>query len=229
MGGTLILATHGIEGGPGVAIRHARAIRARGGWSEVRVGCLKAEPSLASALRHATGPIIVVPLLMAEGYIHGTLRRRVGELAPQGSWRMAAPVGLSPGLPELIHMRAEALRLAQGWPVAGTSLLLIGHGTPRHPASAAHVRAMAEALAGRGYAAVAAATLEERPLPRAAMASLAGERVIAVGLFLDDGPHGDADVRAALKGVDRPLAYAGAVGADEALVPLILAEAAAVQ
>ena len=93
MPGTLILATHGIEGGPGVAIRHARAIRARGGWSEVRVGCLKAEPSLASALRHATGPIIVVPLLMVEGYIHGTIRRRVGELAPQGSWRMAAPVG----------------------------------------------------------------------------------------------------------------------------------------
>ena len=50
MPGTLVLATHGIVGGPGTAARHAHAIRRRGGWAQVRVGCLKAQPSLAEAM-----------------------------------------------------------------------------------------------------------------------------------------------------------------------------------
>ena len=43
---------------------------------------------------------------------------------------------------------------------------------------------------------------------------------------LDDGPHGDADVRSALRATEKPVAYSGAIGADAGLVPLILAQAA---
>lgn len=228
MPGTLVLATHGVAGGPGAAAAHARVIRRRGGWAEVRVGCLKAAPGLAEAMADAPSPVTVVPLLMSAGVIHAAIARRLRELAPEGGWRLTAPVGDSPGLARLARARAEALCHRLGWPSAGTSLLLIGHGTPRHRASAAHARAMAEALAG-SFAAVGHALLEEPPLPAAAAAGLPGGCLLAVGLFLDDGPHGDADVRAALAGLDRPVAYAGALGTDPALASLILAQAAAAQ
>jgi sirohydrochlorin ferrochelatase len=226
MEGTLILATHGIAGGPGAAAEHARAIRARGGWREVRVGCLKAEPSLAEAMKAAPAPVTVVPLLMSAGFIHGAMRRRLHEIAPGGGWHLTAPVGASPRLADLVLARAEGLRRRLGWHPCETALLLVGHGTPRHAASAEHASAMARLLDDRGFAAVGHALLDEPPLPAAAAAALPGSRVIAVGLFLDNGPHGDADVRATLADVDRPVAYAGAIGADPAMVPLILAEAA---
>ena len=70
------------------------------------------------------------------------------------------------------------------------------------------------------------ALLEEPPYPAQTTAGLRGRRVLAVGLFLDDGPHGDRDVRAALRPIGRPSAYSGAIGADAGLVPLILAQAA---
>ena len=227
MAGTLILATHGISDGPGAAAAHAQAIRDRGGWAQVRVGCLKAAPSLAEAMAGAPGPVTVVPLLMSEGFIHGVLRRRLGELAPGGGWRLTAPVGMSPSLAGLVLSRALAGCRERGWPPSATALLLIGHGTPRNRASAAHTRSMAESLRDRCFAAVGHALLEEPPLPGVAAEALPGDRVMAVGLFLENGPHGDTDVRAALAGVAKSLAYAGAIGADAGLVPLILARAGA--
>jgi sirohydrochlorin ferrochelatase len=229
MAGTLILATHGVAGGPGSAAEHAQAIRAHGGWAQVRVGCLKAAPSLADALADAPEPVTVVPLLMSEGVIHGILRRQLCELAPQGGWCLTAPVGENPRLADLVLARADALRRRLRWCRCETALLLVGHGTPRHSASAQHAYAMARLVNRHGFAAVGCALLEEPPFPAPAAAALAGAHVIAVGLFLDDGPHGDADVRTALASVAKPVAYAGAIGADAALVPLILAEAAAVQ
>ena len=225
MSGTLILATHGIAGGPGAAAGHAQAIRERGGWAQVRVGCLKAAPSLADAMTGAAAPVTVVPLLMAEGFIHAQMRRRLGEIAPQGDWRLTAPVGTSPNLATLVGALARRQCQRLGWAAAATSLLLIGHGTPRHVASAAHAQDMAGALRDCSFAAVGHALLEEEPLPARAADALPGDRVVAVGLFLDNGPHGDADVRAALRPVAKPVAYAGAVGADAGLVPLILARA----
>ena len=107
MAGTLILATHGIAGGPGAAAAHAQAIRARSGWEQVRVGCLKAAPSLAEAMADAPAPVTVVPLLMTEGFIHAEMQRRLDEIAPEGGWRLTAPVGTSPSLAKLVRARAR--------------------------------------------------------------------------------------------------------------------------
>lgn len=226
MPGTLVLATHGIVGGPGTAARHAHAIRRRGGWAQVRVGCLKAAPTLDEAMAGAPGPVTVVPLLMSEGVIHGLMRHRLSEIAPEGGWRLAVPVGAHPRLVGLVLARARACRRRLGWRRDDTSLLLVGHGTPRHASSADHARAIAAPLAGQDFADVGHALLEEPPYPAEAAARLRGDRVIAVGLFLDDGPHGDRDVRAALRSIGKPVAYSGAIGGDAGLVPLILAQAA---
>jgi sirohydrochlorin ferrochelatase len=226
MAGTLLLAPHGVDGGPGSAADHARAIRALGGWDEVRVGCIKAEPSVAAALDGAPPPVTVVPMLMSEGQIHHRLRAGLERLARPGTWRLTRPVGMSRGLPALVLARAAAACRDLGWPTLRTALLLVGHGTPRAAASALHARRLAATLAGRGFSDVAYALLEEPPTPARAAARLFGDGIVVVGLFLDNGPHGDADVRAALAEVARPFVYTGAVGADPGLVPLILALAA---
>lgn len=228
MAGTLILATHGVAGGPGVALEHARRIRGRGRWAQVRVGCLKASPSLAEAMADAPEPVTVVPLLMSGGVIHQVLRRRLSEIAPDRRWHLTSPVGDSPRLARLVRARSGAWCRWLGWSRSDTALLLIGHGTPQHAASASHAAAVAEALRGCGFAAVGHALLEEPPLPAEAIAMMPGSHVVAVGLFLDNGPHGDTDVRQALAGMARDVAYAGAIGAERALVGLILAQAMAI-
>ena len=94
MAGTLILATHGIAGGPGAAAAHASAIRARSAWQEVRVGCLKAEPSLAEAMAGAPELVIVVPLLMSAGFIH-----EAGRALPRPSCSSATAPRATPQAP----------------------------------------------------------------------------------------------------------------------------------
>jgi sirohydrochlorin ferrochelatase len=204
------------------------AIRRTGRFDEVRVGCIKGCPDLAAALAGAPGPVTIVPLLMAEGFIHELMLRRLAVLPGAGVWRMAAPVGAHPGLTSLILRKAEAACGAQDWPMHRTGLLLIGHGTPRHRASADATRAEARRLGESGrFAATAAAFLEEPPLPAETAADLPGEHLVVAGLFLDNGPHGEDDVREALAPVRRPCCYTGAIGADPALVPLILDQAEA--
>ncbi|MFO1163437.1 MAG: CbiX/SirB N-terminal domain-containing protein [Reyranellaceae bacterium] len=224
MAGTLVLATHGVRGGPGSAAAHARFLQARGGWAQVLVGCLKASPSLEEAMADAPRPVTVVPLLMSEGVIYDRLRRSLHRIAPEGGWRLTAPVGASPGLTGVVRDRAVTCCGRLGWKPEATALLVIGHGTARSPASATHAAAMAAALEGRGFAAAAHALLEEAPLPVAAIAGLAIGQVVAVGLFLDHGPHGDDDVREALARSSKAVAYAGPVGADPALARLILGQ-----
>ena len=229
MGGTLVLVTHGIEGGAGVGRGARGGHSARpAGSSEVRVGCIKGRPGLADALSGAPDPVRVVPLLMAEGFIHDLMRRRLAELPGRGGWRLAAPVGCHPGLPEADPGEGDG-----SLPAAG-----LGHtpdraapDRPRHAASPRQCR-WPRATWRRGWPAPAsprsaAAFLEEPPLPAQAVAALPGKHVVAVGLFLDNGPHGDDDVREALAPVGRPVAYTGAIGADPVFVPLILDQAAA--
>lgn len=223
--GTLVLVTHGIEGGPGSAADHAAAIAKLGRFEEVRVGCIKGTPDLAAAIRDAPPPVCVVPMLMARGFIFDLMRRRLDDLPNAGRLVLAEPVGAHPGLTGLIRRLADAACDARGWRRDRTALLLLGHGTPRHGGSAEATREQVRRLEDAGYAAVADAYLEEAPFPAEAAAGLPGEQLVAVGLFLDNGPHGDADARAALAGIARPVGYTGALGADPALLPLILDQA----
>jgi hypothetical protein len=125
-GGTLVLVTHGIEGAPGSAAAHAAAIAALGRFEQVRVGCLKGRPGLAEALSGAPNPVCIVPLLMAEGFIHDLMRRRLAELPGCGAWRLAAPVGCHPGLTEAILAKAMAACWRQGWAMSCRSACNFG-------------------------------------------------------------------------------------------------------
>lgn len=216
-GGSLLLVTHGVEGRPGIAALHAEALRARG-FGDVRVACVKGEPGIKEALAGAKEPVVVVPLLMADGFIMRLLRDR---LAGRAGLTLRPPVGTDPRLGELVRRKALAACAERGWNPAACTLLLIGHGTPQHPGSEAATRQHAMALAaGRTFAEVRTAYLDQ-PSFLAEVASSLDRPCVAVGLFVDDGPHGRDDALEGLAAATVPVAYTGAIGTDPAILDLI--------
>lgn len=160
---------------------------------------------------------------MAEGFILELLRRRLADLP---GVELAAPIGTCPGLAELVLEAALATAGEHGFPPEASLLLLVGHGTPRHRGSARATAALVEALREKGsFAAVEPAFLEEPPLLQEVVAGEADRPVVAVGLFLDEGPHGRDDVLAALASAPGPVAYAGPVGALAGIRALVKARA----
>ena len=221
--GCLLLVSHGIEGRPGVAAAHATAIRAAGIFAEVRVACVKGEPGLADALAGAERPVTAVPLLMADGFIMQLLRSR---LAGTPGVELRRPVGTDPRVARLIEARAVASCTARGWTPAGSTLLLVAHGTDRHLESAATARRHARDLVAQtGFADVRTAFLDQASFLTQEVLHLARRPCVAVGLFVDDGPHGRDDVLAGLAEAGVPVAYTGAIGGDPAFADLIVAEA----
>jgi sirohydrochlorin ferrochelatase len=220
--GSLLLVTHGVEGRPGVAAAHAKALSSQGFVPDVRIACLKGEPGLDEALAGARHPVVVVPLLMADGFIMRLLRDR---LAGEIDVTLRQPVGVDPRLAALIAGKAIDACARRGWPPEASTLLLVGHGTPRHAGSAAAVERHAAVIAAEGtFADVRTAYLDQAPFLVETAASL-DRPCVAVGLFVDDGPHGRDDVLEALAGAKVMVAYVGAIGADPGIVELIAATA----
>lgn len=216
-----MLVAHGIGGGPGVAARHAARLAADRRFGAVRVACLHGEPSVEAVLGSLVGyRIEIVPLLIADGHTMAKLRRRLG--ARTGA-RLHAPLGTHRGIDDLILNKARVLCAERAWPPGGTTLLLIGHGSARHPESGQALRRhMTDCAASGGFADVVGGFLDEPPRLAELVGRLAERPCVAVGLFMDEGPHGRGDVVAALRRAAGPIAYAGPIGADARLAALIL-------
>ena len=104
------------------------------------------------------------------------------------------PVGLAPGLAALLARRVDETCRRHGLSPGDVSVLLVGHGTLKDPASAAAARRHAARLAAQGrFARVSAAFLDEPPYLVKAAARLARPAVV-VGLFAEAGLHGGDDV-----------------------------------
>lgn len=215
----LLIACHGVDGGPGIGLSHAAAIERRGLFAEVRVGCLKGRPSLVEAARGMRSQeIFLVPLLMAEGY---TLERALAGLPPR--LLVCRPVGANPRLADVLAAAARRSCHLRSWEPEQTTLLVMAHGTKRHPHSGAtalrHVQALRR---GGGFAAVGSAFLDQAPTLGQALAERTTDQVVVVGFFADRGTHGESDVRRLLAETGGATAYAGPVGTAAELPGLIL-------
>lgn len=232
----LVLVAHGSSGGDGAAepvLRHAAFLKRRRWFAEIGVGFVGRTPGLAQALRPVTADTIyVVPCFLADGhYTRTVIPEALDEARPDtpGRLRYCAPIGTSPRLAELVRRRVASVCRTRELDPASVSVLLIGHGTPRHPASAAVTHGLARTLeARRWFAATGTAFLDEPPQVGDALEALdamGGEAVVAVGLFATDGVHGAKDVPELLakdSRTERPVHYAGAIGAGPGVVGLIL-------
>jgi sirohydrochlorin cobaltochelatase len=204
-----------------VAARYAARLETDFHLKPARAACLRGEPSLETVLDGCGGqPIVVLPLLMAEGYILDWLKRRLDAYAAADTL-LLPPVGADAGLAPILHRMAREEAQMAGWRLAETTLLLIGHGTPRHPASGRTLEAQAVRLrAAGGLAAVESAYLEQEPRLEERARALSGRPVVACGFFVDAGPHGRGDVEAILAGFPS-IRYAGVVGERPQIVQLL--------
>jgi len=166
-------------------------------------------PRLADVLAGLTGPVVVVPLLLAGGYhVHIDLPSVVAATRPDAT--VAAPLGPHPLLAAVLARRLAAAGLR-----AADSVILGAAGS-LDPAALADVRAVARLLSvrlSRPVTAAFAATgtpsiaeamerLRSGPAPRVALASY----LLAPGFFQDRLEAAGADLVAAPLGVDAELA-----------------------
>jgi len=223
-GSVLLLCAHGVEGGPGIAGEHARRIGESGPFRAAHAACLSGQPSLADCLdRVSDGPVIIVPFLMSDGY---TARSRLPRALESAGTRdrawIAPPVGTSALLPALAERAVRDGAARKSWPLDDCSILVTAHGTSRDPRSAGTAYALANALARVGAGGAGAGFLDQDPKIADAARNLPANRIVAIGLFADEGPHGRDDVLHKIGTSGRPFTYCGALGVDPDIAKAII-------
>ena len=224
----LVLGAHGIRGGVGGADQHARRIAARRLFAEVHACALKGRPSLNEVVAAVHAPdLVFAPLLMAEGYTLQTMLRKLQRaLDRPRRVTVCRPIGVHPRLAEMIATKARALCAKKAWRPAETALLIVGHGTERHPDSGTTTHQHAEQIAAQGiFAEVATGFLDEHPRVPEALDALRAPHCVAVGFFVDAGEHGEEDIPALLAPAGERAVYAGPIGPDPLVTEQILDQA----
>jgi len=229
-----VLVSHGDRGGtsPNAALaRQAEAVRRLTGL-HVLTGMLKGEPTIEEALQAAaaeTARIAVYPLFMADGYFVEKVRERVRAVGLATEPHILAPLGLDPGLPDILVEEALATAAAAGFDSAASRLLIVGHGSKLGPASATATRkAAARAALARRFASATTAFLEEEPFLEDTLRTTAATPTIIAGFFFGDGMHAGEDVPDAIAETGVNAVYTGAIGNSPAAAALIAAALGAV-
>jgi len=225
----VVLASHGDRGGafPNAALEaQAGAVRAHTGLP-VLTGMLKGKPTIEEAVADAAASgafrIAVYPLFMADGYFVQKVRERVHAAGATPEPLILTPLGLDPGLPDILVQEALAAATAAGFDAATSRLLIVGHGSKLGPASATATRKAAARVAlARRFASVTTAFLEEEPFVEDALHASRVPTVVA-GFFFGDGLHAGEDVPDAIAEAGANAIYTGAIGNSPAVAPLIAA------
>ena len=224
----LLIAAHG-EKHPGATnegiSRIAQDVRGRAIVSEVAVGFINGIPGVADALAGlAVLDVMVYPLFAANGYFtRDRLVQLIDEATVEGRRiEMLPPLGLDPGLPDLVVGMIERTALQNGLEPASSTAVLLAHGSRRNPASREATELMADKVAQRAICRdVAVAFLEEAPDLEQAMRPIEGP-VIVVGMFSGDGLHGARDAPRLIAQLGRPdVVYAGVIGSAPGIADMI--------
>ncbi|HYD16009.1 MAG TPA: CbiX/SirB N-terminal domain-containing protein [Hyphomicrobium sp.] len=232
-----VLVAHGDRGGasPNSALEaQAVAVRALTGLGMVTTGVLKGdrtiEHALADAAASGASRIAVYPLFMADGYFVQKVRDRILAVGLTPEPALLTPLGLDPGLPDILVQEAIATAEAHGIDPAKARLLVVGHGSKLGPASATATRkAAARAALARRFATVTTAFLEEEPFIDDVLRTTAATPTVIAGFFFGDGMHAGEDVPEAIAETGANAVYTGAIGNSPAVAPLIAATLLAIQ
>jgi len=201
-GRALVLAAHGSRRDPSanaLVRRLAESLRRRRLFDEVAAAFHQGEPGFDTVLDELSADeVTVVPFLTSEGHYAGRVlpdalarNRRFGDL----QLRQTPAVGTHAGIAPLVARRvAEVLRTHQ-LERDRTALLVVGHGTPRHPKSREATERLAETLRRRRVAAdvVPAFLDDEPPLARVA-GQLNHPTALVVPFLIGGGTHALEDL-----------------------------------
>jgi sirohydrochlorin cobaltochelatase len=203
----LLIVAHGSTVNPDSSaptLAHAGEIRRRKVFAEVACAFWKEEPSLRDALflfdPESVREVYVVPNFISEGYFTQTVVPRELELngwitkrSNGHIWKYCEPAGNHAMMTELLLKRAS--EVAQDADPAGTSLLIVAHGTDLNENSAVAAKREAEKIRTLGkYAAVLNAYMEEPPLISDWQKLTRTRNVVVVPFFISDGLHSYEDI-----------------------------------
>jgi sirohydrochlorin cobaltochelatase len=217
---SLLIVAHGERGGRGddaLVYALAENLRESGCYDVVKSCFIRGEPAISTIGETLPqGDIRVYPLFMSNGYYVEQAIPKALHIGKDGrdpagrAVRIMQPLGIQPGLADIIAGLAEHTARGAGRKPEKTSLLLVAHGSSKDAASRLAAEAVADKLAGSSqFGTVYTAYLEEAPMLDDQLANLPGPLVVA-GLFVGEGMHGD---------VDLPEAVANCARDDIALCP----------
>lgn len=207
----LLIAAHGTESAEGLATTRAiaDAVAARLPDVEVSLCFLDvASPSLATAVAAATGPVVVVPLVLSSGY--HVLSDIPAVVAGRPEVRVTPHLGPAPTLADVLAARLRAA--ADGRSAASTAMVAIGSSREEARAEVATMALLLAERVGRPVQVVplfgdVRGALAELPHPVEVATYL-----IAEGAFADS-------LRGAVEGLGW---VAAPLGADPAVVDLVV-------
>ena len=224
----LLLAAHG-ERQPGAdnegVFRLARALTARGLVSEIAVGFVNGVPSISDAIASlAAQRIIVYPLFAASGYFTRDRLVQVLDAVDRQNCtiQVLPPLGLDPGLPDLVIAFARRAAAARGFAPRSCTLIFLAHGSRRNPASRQATEHLAREVERRAaFREVRFALLEEKPFLGETAASIDGPAVV-LGLFSGEGMHGAKDAPRLTAELGRDdIVFAGVIGSAAGIEDLV--------
>jgi sirohydrochlorin ferrochelatase len=210
-GRALLIVAHGECAGAGdnmLARELARRMKLAGAFNEVAIGYVRIAPSIEDAARGLASPsVLVYPLFMSDGYyVRQAIPERLGLRTGRDTWghkvRIAPPLGVSPDLPVILDAALRSAAGAHGLDPGGAHVLLVAHGSTKSPHSADVARSIVQRVeAGRRFASVSLALLEEEPFLADALRDLP-RPLLVLGLFAGEGLHGGDDLTEAVRALD---------------------------
>ncbi|UEM03410.1 hypothetical protein JL101_026170 [Skermanella rosea] len=240
---SILIIGHGSEhsSGPLVsACGHAERLMKSGRFAEARVAFLMAGEGPREELEAIRARTIhIIPLFMCDGYytrtvIPKTLGLQGNQTSRDGSLLVyGPPIGMHPGMAEVLRLRALETCREAGWDPPGTRLMVIGHGSPKSSASAEVTHRHSSYISSRSeFLTVECAFIDEAPKIEDWLNDLPadGPPVVLAGFFAADGLHSSLDIPGWIEAWEnragsRPGAqvrYTGAVGADERVTALMI-------
>jgi len=229
----LLIVAHGDIGGAAqnTALRAlAETVHTRLADLPIAYGVMYGEPALEAAFAELAGHrVLIYPFFMSEGYyVEKALPERLGLATSDNAGgqevTIMPPLGLDQALPALIARRARDAAPANPYSAAGSSVLVIAHGSAR----GTHSRLAAETFADGlrqclKIGPVRAAYLEEMPFAEDAIFALSARSVV-ISFFAGKGSHGGKDVPKILAEAGKGyVPVIGPVGADPKIADLVVA------
>ena len=225
-GSALVLAAHGSRRDPAanaLVRRLAQAVRERRLFDEVAVAFHQGEPGFDTVLDElASEAVTVVPVMTSAGHYADVVlpeglgrNRRFAEVR----LRITPPVGSHAGVAPLVARRVSELLREQHLPRGESTLLLVGHGTRRHPASRDTTLGLADTLRRRRVAGeVVAGFIDDEPGLPEAMAAAPPGPLLVLPFLIGGGAHAADDIPAALGLEPGAAPLAGRVGGRRIVV-----------
>jgi uroporphyrin-III C-methyltransferase len=201
-GRALVLAAHGSRRDPAanaLVRRHAEEIRRRRLFDEVAVAFHQGEPAFEIVLDELTAEeVTVVPFMTSAGYYSETVLPAAltrNRRYPEIRLRQTPALGTHPGIAALVARRVTELLRNDGITRDEVSLLLVGHGTPKHPDSRGATLHLAETLELRRVAGqVLAGFIDDEPSVEQVLEQARRSFVLVVPFLIGGGGHALVDL-----------------------------------